>query len=531
VRKEIGSGADLNLPELLNLLNRAKSGEYDVLLCLATSRLSRDTVKAGVVKRELQRYGVPVRYVQHTFDPSPTGRLMEHIFEGLDQFEKENIALRFNLGKQRKARFGMVVGGGRVPYGYRRVVAPVGRNRRRVTVGLEQDPETAPIVRRIASELLTRTIQEVCERLDADGVPTPYGQSACWSPSSVVHILDNTALVGVYRYGNYTYIYCNGKRTQVRRENDAEPFIPLPAILTPDELQKTREALVARKRQHSRRRTTTDDPYTLRGMLVCGLCGGQLACTHNNGYIYYTCLRSYPRTARLQGHEGCSLGAVNVEKMNRHAWEYIMSTLLDPDHMRGAIHAARRSDAETVRKRDRIADCKAEVERLRKRLDRQVIELLDAEPGSETAASLKRAASLTERDIRANQHMLEELEAVQVPGLSDNDAEALEHFAATIREGIEAATPAERRRIYELLRLHVIVQQGTSERAVTLGRNRFDLEWQAVVKLINGTQYVRTPGTEQLYSGVAISSASAVRMRSFNSRTGAGSPAASTLAL
>src|SRR3954465_14881185 len=51
VYREVGSGADWNLPMLLDLLERAKRREFDVVISLATSRLARDVGKMAVLQR------------------------------------------------------------------------------------------------------------------------------------------------------------------------------------------------------------------------------------------------------------------------------------------------------------------------------------------------------------------------------------------------------------------------------------------------------------------------------------------------
>ena len=148
-RQEVGSGADWNLPDLLDLIDRAKRGEYDVLICLATSRLARELAKLAVVERQLKRAGVQVRYVQQHYDDSPAGQFSRNVMGAVDEYERANIALRFKLGKRAKAARGLVMGQGRVPFGHRRVVDP----HRGKTVGLEIEPEQAALVRRIVADL------------------------------------------------------------------------------------------------------------------------------------------------------------------------------------------------------------------------------------------------------------------------------------------------------------------------------------------------------------------------------------------
>ena len=75
-----------------------------------------------------------------------------------------------------------------------------------------------------------------------------------------------------------------------------------------------------------------------------------------------------------------------------------------------------------------------------------------------------------------------ELAALPTPGLSDDEASALERFAEDVRAGVEAATPADRRRIYELLRLRVRAYQDPAGERLARS-HRFRLECDAIIGL------------------------------------------------
>ena len=65
IYREVGSGADWDLPRLLDLLDRAQRREFEVVITLATSRLARDVGKLAVLQRTLKRSGVTIQYVHH----------------------------------------------------------------------------------------------------------------------------------------------------------------------------------------------------------------------------------------------------------------------------------------------------------------------------------------------------------------------------------------------------------------------------------------------------------------------------------
>src|SRR5213078_4199050 len=115
---EVGSGADWELPRLMDMLERVQRGEFDLVLTLATSRLARDVGKLAVLQRTLKRAGISVQYVHHRFDDTPTGQLTETMLAAIDVYERQNSALRFALGKRAKAARNLVMGVGPTSYGY-----------------------------------------------------------------------------------------------------------------------------------------------------------------------------------------------------------------------------------------------------------------------------------------------------------------------------------------------------------------------------------------------------------------------------
>jgi hypothetical protein len=81
--------------------------------------------------------------------------------------------------------------------------------------------------------------------------------------------------------------------------------------------------------------------------------------------------------------------------------------------------------------------------------------------------------------------------AVRTAGLSAGEAAAIEAFAADIRAGLDQATDADRRRLYDLLRIQGTVYD--DPHGIKLGRsNRFRIEWTAAFPLtVSDTQLLK----------------------------------------
>jgi hypothetical protein len=261
----------------------------------------------------------------------------------------------------------------------------------------------------------------------------------------------------------------------------------VPAIVSVADFEAARAGLQARKAHHARRRASTgDDPYPLRGMLVCSLCGGPLSCTPNNGFRYYACLRRYPRRAELPNGEICEARPVPAVDLERVTWETIIGAMLDRDLFHAALADARLASAAARRQAERLAVLDAEIAKRQKRLVKLTIDRLDADDGSEAEAALRAVADQTEQEIRTLRADADDLRSRPTPGIGEAEADAIEAFAGEVREGAEHATEGERRRIYELLRLRAVVGLDPVL-GVKLGtRHRFSLRWESIIPLRDG---------------------------------------------
>jgi site-specific DNA recombinase len=405
-----------------------------------------------------------------------------------ESWDRDEFRRRLTKGKRDKAELlGQVVGLGPPPFGYRYVRAMVGKKER--TVGLELDAETAPIVRRIFRDLLRTSTQEVCDGLNAERLVAPRGGR--WTVATMLGMLDNPCYLGTYQYGRYRYENRPSKKSRVKYEREAgeAASIPVPPLATVEELRAIREALTERKYLRSGRLHQAGvDPYELRGLLTCGSCHGVLATvTGGKGRgRYYICLRTHPNRAAIQDKPCCTLPGIRAERLEAHAWAVVSRTLLDPEYLRAGIAKAREANTAVQRRREQIKHLRAEIEKREKALDRQVVELLKIEEGSPLEASLRRAGAELEAEVKHLRTEAAELEAMPVDGLSDDDADALQQFAAQVSDGLGEADTQTRRRVYELLRLRATVTEDP-ENGIELAQSRsFSIEWRAVVVIATG---------------------------------------------
>ena len=120
----------------------------------------------------LRRRGARVVSITEHADDSPTGKLMEAIIEGVDEFYSENLAQDVVRGMREAASRGFFLAS-RAPFGYRRVKVSDGGKERPT---LEVDPAAAPVVKEVfEKEVFERALRgqglkEICRDLNERGV-------------------------------------------------------------------------------------------------------------------------------------------------------------------------------------------------------------------------------------------------------------------------------------------------------------------------------------------------------------------------
>jgi uncharacterized coiled-coil protein SlyX len=225
-----------------------------------------------------------------------------------------------------------------------------------------------------------------------------------------------------------------------------------------------------------------EDPNLLRGALICGHCHGELSVATNQGTRYYRCLSHYPARAHRYGKADCDLPDVHAVDLEAELWSILSETLLNEDYLAAGLDAARaQHDQADQLRQERLAALETEIGRQRQRLDNLSAKVADTGDGEAFAALMRQAKDIEPLIDRLKQEKAE-LAAVRSVGLSDSEALEIETFAEQIREGLAYATPADRRRLYELLQLRGKVYVDPD--GVRLGRKHsFRIEWQAAIEL------------------------------------------------
>lgn len=263
------------------LLELVESAQIDAVIVYRIDRLARppedEMSRLLTTVEHFQRHKVTL----HDCDGGPIRNDMASIlitfFKGIAASqERAAIKERSMRGKREKARAGHWVGGGRTPYGYRKI----GKKR---DARLEINESEAAIIQRIfrlytghqgATPL---TLNQIARLFNAEGIPSPgesTGQAARWRPETVKRsALDRRDILGEFAYQDI--------------------IINLPELAIVDE-QTWQAAQV--QRQSNKRRARRNRPnclYLLSTRLKC-TCGAALTGSSTNApngrpYRYYRC--------------------------------------------------------------------------------------------------------------------------------------------------------------------------------------------------------------------------------------------------
>ncbi|HEY6222721.1 MAG TPA: recombinase family protein [Gemmatimonadales bacterium] len=251
-----------------------------------TSRFTRDSTEARLVKQRLRKEGVRVMSVCQETTEDPIGNLIEGIFECIDQYESEVNGMRTSLAMMEAIRQGYFPSSW-TPYGFRRVKVEIRPGVPRWT--LEHQDEEAATVRMLFRLYVAGSgAKSVAIQLNERGLL--YRRGRPWSTKLVLHVLDEPAVAGTYYWGRWS----TKRKT---RSHEAE-WVPLPVtpIVTPAVHELAMK--LRKQREPSRRPGRPVSPANLlAGVVRCGKCGASYQLESSGkrvrgdlyAYRYYNC--------------------------------------------------------------------------------------------------------------------------------------------------------------------------------------------------------------------------------------------------
>jgi site-specific DNA recombinase len=343
------------------LLEDAKAGKLDSVLCYKLDRVGRSLLNVVDAHDRLQALGVGLRSAKEQVETTtPAGRLQFQMLAGFAEFERSTIRERTQDGLHRALRAGKQPG--RVPYGYR--------------IGDNGSFEVVEDEARVLAQIFTNvaegsTIYREVRRLNDEGVPGPgYRVSGKervpgkrWNTTTVSVMLASPTYVGKHE------VKVNGGEEVIVRD--------VPPIVTPALWERTRRTLAENRRTPVGRgeKHTGGRRYLLSGLIRCAVCASPCtACSVTNGgkrWQYYACNdhRSHERPPKGPKGHARYLPARWLEEV---VWSDIRSFLTNPGEVLHRVREERTSADDTEELEARRADLTKRLSAKHKERDRYI---------------------------------------------------------------------------------------------------------------------------------------------------------------
>ena len=362
-RDEARSGASvLGRDGLLDLLDAARQGHFEVVIVEALDRLSRDMEDLAGLHKRLSFPGLEIRAVHE----GVASTVLVGLRGLLGQLCREDNVLKIRRGMSGRAKDGRSPGG--LAYGYEPVPGETGV--RRIV-----EPE-AEVVRRIFAEYLAgKSPRDIAHGLNADRIPAPRG--ARWNASTINGnstrgngILQNPLYAGRQIWNRVRMVKDPDTGRRVSRPNPPTDWVvtelPDLAIVTPEVFEAARKRKAARAIAAPRDRRRPR--HLLSGLPRCGACGAGMSTNgkDNSGRIRLRCSAHAesgscpnPQTFYLDRIEAAVLSGLKAEL--RHP--EVMA-----EYVRTYHEERRRLAADAIKGRAKVERRLAEIERALKRL-------------------------------------------------------------------------------------------------------------------------------------------------------------------
>ncbi len=248
----------------------------------------------------------------------PTGKLMEAIIEGVDEFYSEKLAQEVARGMREAASRGFWMTT-YSPYGYRKVMVADGPKKR---PKLEPDPATAAVVERMYRMAESgKSILDIAKTLNKEGIASSKGK--LWSKTVVHSILTNETYTGTLVWG----LQAKDKVTPVRVEN------AFPAIVSKSCFRKVGGLLRSRAPSQSHPRRVSGS-YLLSGLVKCKGCGRALSGQESKSgqFFYYVC-----QSLMKRGSGACEAARLNAKRFEALVVNQLRECVLTENNIRDLV--------------------------------------------------------------------------------------------------------------------------------------------------------------------------------------------------
>lgn len=365
----------------------------DIVLTDKVDRLARMPADRAILRDEMRRYGVREEFATQNFEDTPQGEFLLAVEGFVARLEGVKVRDRTTRALRVRAEQGKT-GGGRAPYGYRRIPIPgaAPKANGRIETMLVVDDIEAVVVRRIFRELAEgSSLRALAKQLSEEKVPTPW-RAAFWKASVLSAMVANPIYVGRPVALRFTRHRDELRRSRAARRPEEET-VPLPEGTVEAIVDEVTFAAVAerlrRNKLESRRGLSQEDAerFLLRsGFLRCGECGAVMGVLRRDGETregivswgrsLYRCTRRLDPGVAPRSGGTCGV-RVSAQTMDDAVWSWVEEMLENPERIAEDLERLDREDV-TADDLDAVVRRLAEIARNRQRLVEGLIEVTDS---------------------------------------------------------------------------------------------------------------------------------------------------------
>ncbi len=440
---EAESGRDANRPQFRRMLDAAARPEapFKEILVWKFSRFTRKREHAVAYKSMLRKKGIRVVSITEQAEDSSTGRLLEAIIEGVDEFYSENLAQEVTRGMREAASRGFWVTS-RVPYGYRKLMVQDGAKKR---PRLDPDEDSAPVVKRIFDMAEARKgMLDIAKTLNDEGFASPAGRR--WSKTVIHNMLRNEVYTGTLLWG----VSGKGKAEPVRVEN------AFPGIISKAQFRRVSKLMRSRapKKTHPRRVGST---YMLSGLVKCKSCNrafsGQEA--KSGRFSYYVC-----QSIMKHGAGACDSPRINARRFEEMIIGNIRSNILTDGNIRALVKVVdERMDGVASEQRQRLETIEDELEDVKRKLGR-IWHYIESTDSVEMADASDRIREHRDRQARLEAAASEARALLSERRETLDDVETIAAYAQDMSEFLRESELTERRSFIETFVKEIVIMPG-----------------------------------------------------------------------
>ena len=437
--REVGRGWSKKRPEFQRLLEDARQGQFETIVCWKSDRLSRGVYPAAALMEVVEAYGINLESVMDAIDMKTFG-----LMAAIAKIELDNFRERSSMGKRGAAKQGRVPSGG-VPYGYR-----IGEDGRLAIV-----EEHGNVVRRIFRQYVHEDMgtMSIARQLTEEGVP-PARSTRQWHQSHINRVLSNEAYKGVWHYGQTRSVSTEaGVRLY---EKPRETWVPVAAPpLVDEETWDRAQQLKKERRSKSSRNTRTF--YMLQHMMRCTECG-LIFGAKSYWWVYSTRkgkkyrydlkapMKYYVCYGMQQQRLKCrERSFIRAEKVEGLVWREVSHVLKNPDLIFSGIESLDSGEGGSLK--EKMERVERELKRVQQQEDRAIDLFVE---GKITEKQFERQRGLITLRLEELRNRLDDFRARRTTAEDRRQAtENVLAWAKDIGDGIDDMAPEERRKVLQ----------------------------------------------------------------------------------